>query len=94
MLIGEFQHILVTKKQQFMSHYEVDAMDARWLKFVHPLDARQFNFVRPTLKFGTAMDSRVLIILESIHKILASGCQNFDAKDDHTIQYNLNALQY
>ena len=46
-----------------MSHYEVGAMDARWLKFVHPLDARHFNFVRPTLKFGTARDSHVLIIL-------------------------------
>jgi hypothetical protein len=55
----------------------VDAMDARWLKFVHPLDARHFNFVRPTLKFGTAMDSHVLIILESIHKILASGMPKF-----------------
>jgi hypothetical protein len=47
------------KKQQFMSHYmiEMDTVDARWLKFVGPLDARHFNFMRPTLKFHAAMDS-------------------------------------
>ena len=35
----------------------MDTVDARWSKFVRPLDARHFNFMRPTLKFHAAMDS-------------------------------------
>jgi hypothetical protein len=49
-------------------------MPCRCLKFVRPLDARHFNFVRPTLKFHAAMDSEFSsFCMESLHKIVASG---------------------
>ena len=43
------------------------------VKTWRPLDARHFDLVRPTLKFSRGHGLRVLIILESIHKIFASG---------------------
>jgi hypothetical protein len=33
----------------------------RWLTFVRPVDAKHFNFMRPTLEFHAAMDSAILL---------------------------------
>jgi hypothetical protein len=52
---------------------EMYTVDARWLKFVRPLDARHFSFMRPTLKFHAAMDSAFSLFWIQLHKILASG---------------------
>jgi hypothetical protein len=53
----EFYRILETKKTTVNdSLYELDAVDARWLNFVRHLDARNFNFVRPTPKLYAAVD--------------------------------------